>query len=138
MPLPVPLLTSGTHQLEAAQTLIQLGQFVVILFAARALAEGMVRLRLPAILGELVAGVVIGISGLHLIQAPGLGGPLNATATGLLEALAHVSPKQLREIYVDSFAILEGVAKIGLLALLFLTGLECDLEELLAVGGGRR
>jgi Kef-type K+ transport system membrane component KefB len=135
MALPVHLLTSGTHQMEAAQTLIQLGQFVVILFGARALAELLVRLRLPAILGELVAGVLIGVSGLHLIQVPGLEGQLNATATGLIGSLAHVTPEQVREIYANTFPILEGVAKIGLLALLFLTGLECDLDELMAVGG---
>jgi Kef-type K+ transport system membrane component KefB len=129
------LLTSGAHQIDAAQTLIQVGQFVVILFAARALAEGMVRLKLPAILGELVAGVLIGVSGLHLIQAPELGGELNGAARQLIAALAHVTPEQVSQIYNQSFPILEGVAKIGLLALLFLTGLESDLDELVAVGG---
>jgi Kef-type K+ transport system membrane component KefB len=135
MSLPALLLTSGGHQIEAAQTLIQFGQFVVILFAARALAEGMVRLRLPAILGELVAGVLIGVSGLHLIQAPGLGGELNSVARGTIAALAHVSPDQVGDLYNESFPILQGVAKIGLLALLFLTGLESELDELVAVGG---
>lgn len=135
MSLPALLLTSGAHQLEAAQTLIQLGQFVVILFAARALAEWMVRLRLPAILGELVAGVLIGVSGLHLIQAPGLDGQLNAVASGAIAALAQVSSEQVRQLYAQTFPILEGVARIGLLALLFLTGLECELAELMAVGG---
>jgi Kef-type K+ transport system membrane component KefB len=129
------LLTSGSHAIEAAQTLIQVGQFVVILFVARALAELMVRLRLPAILGELVAGVMIGVSGLHLIQAPGLAGELNATATGAIAALAHLNPEQVRQIYDQTFPTLQGVSKIGLLALLFLTGLESELEELVAVGG---
>jgi Kef-type K+ transport system membrane component KefB len=95
----------------------------------------MVRLRLPAILGELVAGVLIGVSGLHLIQAPGLGGELNSVARGTIAALAHVSPDQVGDLYNESFPILQGVAKIGLLALLFLTGLESDLDELVAVGG---
>jgi Kef-type K+ transport system membrane component KefB len=135
MGLPTLLLTSGGHAIEAAQTLIQVGQFVVILFAARALAEGMVRLRLPAILGELVAGVVIGVSGLHLIQAPELGGELNGVARGWIAGLAHVTPEQVRQIHDQTFPILEGVAKIGLLALLFLTGLESELDELVAVGG---
>ena len=129
------LLTSGGHAIEAAQTLIQVGQFVVILFAARALAELMVRLRLPAILGELVAGVLIGVSGLHLIQAPELGGELNSVARNLIAGLAHVTPEQTLQVYDKTFPILEGVAKIGLLALLFLTGLESELDELIAVGG---
>ncbi len=130
-----PLLAIGGHQLEAAETLIQVGRFVVILFAARALAELMVRLRLPAILGELVAGVLIGVSGLHLILAPGLGGELNGFAQGTITALPHVGPEQVREIYDHSFANLQAVAKIGLFSLLFLTGLESELDELVAVGG---
>jgi Kef-type K+ transport system membrane component KefB len=102
---------------------------------ARALAELMVRLRLPSILGELVAGVLIGVSGLHLIQPPELGGELNSLAQGSIATLAHVSSEQVGQIYANTFPILEGVAKIGLLALLFLTGLESELDELMAVGG---
>lgn len=56
---PTLLLATGGHQIEAAETLIEAGRFIVILFAARALAELMVRLRQPAILGELVAGVLL-------------------------------------------------------------------------------
>ena len=135
MDLPALLLATGGHQIEAAETLIQAGRFIVILFAARALAELMVRFRLPAILGELVAGVLIGVSGLHLILAPELGGQLNAFAEGTIAALAHVGPDQVQEIYDHGFTNLQAVAKIGLLALLFLTGLESELDELMAVGG---
>ena len=135
MDVPALLLATGGHQLEAAETLIEVGRFVVILFAARALAELMVRLRLPAILGELVAGVLVGVSGLHLIMAPELGGELNAFAESAIGALAHVGPDQVREIYDHSFPNLQAVAKIGLFALLFLTGLESELDELIAVGG---
>jgi Kef-type K+ transport system membrane component KefB len=133
--VPALLFAIGGHQLEAAETLIQVGRFVVILFAARALAELMVRLHLPAILGELVAGVLIGVSGLQLILAPGLGGDLNGFAQGTIAALAHVGPDQVREVYDHSFANLQAVAKIGLFSLLFLTGLESELDELVAVGG---
>ncbi len=129
------LLATGGNQIEAAETLIEVGRFIVILFAARALAELMVRFRLPAILGELVAGVLIGVSGLHLILAPELGGQLNAVAEGTIAALAHVGPEQVQQIYDHGFSNLQAVAKIGLLALLFLTGLESELDELMAVGG---
>ncbi|MEA5411283.1 cation:proton antiporter [Synechococcus sp. BA-120 BA3] len=129
------LLATGGHQIEAAETLIAVGRFIVILFAARALAELMVRFRLPAILGELVAGVLIGVSGLHLILAPELGGQLNAVAEQTIAALAHVGPDQVQAIYDQGFTNLQAVAKIGLLALLFLTGLESELDELMAVGG---
>jgi Kef-type K+ transport system membrane component KefB len=134
MDLPALLLAAGGHQLEAAETLVQAGRFAVILFAARALAELMVRWRLPAILGELVAGVLIGVSGLHLIVAPELAGELNAFAERTIAALAHVGHEQVRELYDHSFTNLQAVGKIGLFSLLFLTGLECELEELMAVG----
>ncbi|MDM7937198.1 MAG: cation:proton antiporter [Cyanobium sp. CZS 48M] len=134
MDVPALLLAAGGHQLEAAETLVQAGRFVVILFAARALAELMVRLRLPAILGELVAGVLVGVSGLHLILAPELASELNAFAQGTIAALAHVGPDQVQEIYDHSFSNLQAVGKIGLFSLLFLTGLESELDELMAVG----
>jgi Kef-type K+ transport system membrane component KefB len=124
-----------TAQSEAAETLMQAGRFIVILFAARALAELMVRFGLPAILGELVAGVLIGVSGLHLILAPELASELNGVAQGAIASLAHVGPDQVQEVYDHSFSNLQAVGKIGLFALLFLTGLESELEELMAVGG---
>jgi len=45
----------SNQQIETAETLIGAARFFVIFLAARALAELMVRLRLPTILGELVA-----------------------------------------------------------------------------------
>ena len=46
----------GNHTIEVAETLIQVGRFLVIFLAARTLAELMVRLQLPTILGELQIG----------------------------------------------------------------------------------
>ena len=50
----------GAHQLEVVETLIGVGRFLVIFVAARLLAELLVRWQLPTILGELLAGVIIG------------------------------------------------------------------------------
>ena len=61
LPISPLLLEFSSHQLEVAETLIQVGRFVVIFLAARAIAEVMVRLQFPTIRGELVAGVVIGV-----------------------------------------------------------------------------
>jgi Kef-type K+ transport system membrane component KefB len=128
------LLEIGNHQGEVAETLIAVGQYLVIFLAARALAELMVRLQLPTILGELVAGVLIGASGLHLILPP----ETHAQISGLLEqvvgSLSGLTPDQVGEIYNETFPNLEAVARLGLYALLFLTGLESELDELVAVG----
>ena len=59
LPISPLLLEFSSHQLEVAETLIQVGRFVVIFLAARAIAEVMVRLQLPTILGEVVAPILL-------------------------------------------------------------------------------
>ncbi|WP_411875971.1 cation:proton antiporter [Vulcanococcus limneticus] len=132
--IPPLLLEFSSHQLEVAETLIQVGRFVVIFFAARAIAEVMVRLQLPTILGELVAGVLIGVSGLHLIVPPETQAQLAASVTSLVGSLAQISPEAVQEVYSETFPSLQAVSQLGLFALLFLTGLESELDELVAVG----
>jgi len=132
--LPALLLEIGSHQTEVAETLISVGEFLVIFVAARLLAELMVRVQLPTILGELVAGVLIGVSGLHLIVPPDTQVQLSSWGLGLLSSLADISPETVQAIYAETFPNLEAVSQIGLFALLFLTGLESELDELVAVG----
>jgi len=134
MVLPALLLEIGSHQTEVAETLISVGEFLVIFVAARLLAELMVRVQLPTILGELVAGVLIGVSGLHLIVPPDTQVQLSSWGLGLLSSLADISPETVQAIYAETFPNLEAVSQIGLFALLFLTGLESELDELVAVG----
>ncbi len=139
MSLPPYLLQVGlevsAHQLEVADTLIGVGRFLVIFVAARLLAELLVRLQLPTILGELVAGVLIGVSGLHLIVPPETQAAVSGAVLDLVGSLADLPAASVRDIYVESFPSLESVANLGLYALLFLTGLESELDELVAVGG---
>ena len=134
MLLPSLLLEIGNHQAEVADTLITVGRYLVIFVAARALAEIMVRLQLPTILGELVAGVLIGASGLHLILPPETHAPLSAALEGFVASLSGLAPEQVGEIYNETFPNLQSVSQLGLFALLFLTGLESELDELVAVG----
>jgi len=124
----------GAHQLEVAETLINVGRFLIIFVAARLLAEVLVRWQLPTILGELVAGVIIGASGLHLIVPPETQAAVSQGLLGLLGSLADVPPDAVGELYAESFPSLQTVATLGLFALLFLTGLESELDELVAVG----
>jgi len=134
MVLPALLLEIGRHQMEVAETLISVGDFPVIFVAARLLAELMVRVQLPTILGELVAGVLIGVSGLHLIVPPETQAEISGWGLSLLSSLADLSPQAVQEIYAETFPNLQAVSQIGLFALLFLTGLESELDELVAVG----
>ena len=122
------------HGIEVAETLIQVGRFLVIFIAARALAELMVRLQLPTILGELLAGVLIGVSGLHLLVPPETGARLSHWPLDLVASLSGLSADQVQGLYAESFPGLQQVSLLGLYALLFLTGLESELDELVAVG----
>ena len=124
----------GAHALEVASTLLEVGSFLVIFVAARLLAEGLVRLQLPTILGELVAGVLIGTSGLRLIVPPEAHGQVNDGLLRLIGQLADVPIDRVAVLYGDSQETLQAVATLGLYALLFLTGLESELDELVAVG----
>jgi Kef-type K+ transport system membrane component KefB len=134
MSLPTLLLAIGNHQIEVAQTLIQVGRFLVLFLAARLMAELMVRLSLPTILGELLAGVLIGVSGLHFLLPPETGAQINHLLLDLVAYLADVTPDTVQQIYNESFPGLQQTSVLGLYALLFLTGLESELDELMAVG----
>ena len=79
----------------------------VMLIAAKLCGEIFERFRQPAVLGELVAGIVIG----------------NLVLVGFTSA---------EPLKTD--AIIAGLAEIGVIILLFEVGLESDLKEMLEVG----
>ncbi len=124
----------STHDVEVAETLIGVINFLLIFLAARTFAEVLVRLSLPTIVGELLAGVVIGASGLHLLIPPTTSAQLNQGFVHFISSLASVPPEAVPDLYFETFPSLQAVATLGLYALLFLTGLESELEELVAVG----
>ena len=134
MTFPALLLAIGNHQIEVAETLIQVGRFLVLFIAARIMAELMVRLSLPTILGELLAGVLIGVSGLHFLLPPESGAQINHLLLDLVANIADVTPATVQQLYNESFPGLQQISVLGLYALLFLTGLESELDELMAVG----
>lgn len=89
------------------QVVLVLFGMVVVLLGAKLGGELAVRLRQPAVLGELAAGIVLG-------------------------NLALVGLPQLDSL--KSSASLQLMAEIGVILLLFDVGLETDMHELLAVG----
>ena len=124
----------SSHDLEVAETLIAVIRFMLIFVAARTLAEVLVRFQLPTILGELLAGVLIGASGLHLLVPPETQVQLSEGFSNVVASLASVPPETIPDLYAESFPSLQSVANLGLYSLLFLTGLESELDELVAVG----
>ena len=134
MLFPALLSEISSHDFEVAETLIGVLRFVLIFIAARTLAEILVRFELPTILGELLAGVIIGASGLHLLVPPETQVELSDAFANAVGALAHVPPEDVSSIYNEGFGSLRSVSNLGLYSLLFLTGLESELDELMAVG----
>ena len=134
MLLPSLLSEISSHDLEVAETLIGILRFVLIFVGARTLSELLVRLELPTILGELLAGVIIGASGLHLLVPPETQVELSGAFADVIAAMAHIPAAEVSGLYNESFGALQSVATLGLYSLLFLTGLESELDELMAVG----
>src|SRR5262245_21384491 len=86
-----------------------LGLLVLLLAAAKSLGALVRRVGQPAVLGELLAGVLVGASALGLVNPQDQADPRN-----------------------DALHLL---AEVGVVILLFGIGLETDLGKLLKVGG---
>lgn len=99
------------------------------------LGELFTRLKLPTVLGDLATGIVLGGSVLSILVFADVEQAANVAVLHFLEFATGSSGDtvmaayqfQMREFIDDS-------ATIGLLTLLFVTGLESDLEELIRVG----
>lgn len=91
-------------------------QLAVIVFVAKAFGSLFEKLSMPSVLGELIAGVVIGPYLLGSIAVPGFEHGFFPLAEGTIP----VSP----ELY--------GVATLASILLLFLAGLETDIEMFLS------
>jgi Kef-type K+ transport system membrane component KefB/nucleotide-binding universal stress UspA family protein len=89
-------------------------QMAVLLLAARLGAELCRRMALPAVLGELAAGIVLGPS------------VLGSVAPQLFSQLFPPNPGQ--------FLLLDAVGTLGMVLLMLLTGLETDLRLLRNLG----
>jgi len=84
-----------------------LGNLLIIILVARLAAELAERIKIPAVLGEIIAGIIIGPSVL-----------------GLIDPIKHLD--------VANMVLLLG--EIGVILLLFQVGLEMDLGEMAKVG----
>jgi Kef-type K+ transport system membrane component KefB/nucleotide-binding universal stress UspA family protein len=85
-----------------------LSQIVVLMLSGRLLGEAMLRIGQPAVMGQLLAGVILGPSLLGLVWPD------------LQHALFPSSPTQK--------SMLDAISQFGILLLLLLTGMETDLK----------
>lgn len=94
-----------THE---ASIVVFIAQVVALLIAGRAMGELMQRFRQPAVIGQILAGVLLGPS------------VFGALAPALWHSLFPGGAEQK--------AMLDAVAQLGILLLLLLTGMETDLS----------
>jgi Kef-type K+ transport system membrane component KefB len=119
-------------QLVLAGVLLSL---IVIHLASKVGGEICIRLNLPPVLGELLGGVIVGVSALRLIIFPDSG--LDASASlviNLLQNTAGLAPEAAASVFDRQSEAISVLSEIGVIILLFEIGLESSLTELLKVG----
>ncbi|MEO0488026.1 MAG: cation:proton antiporter [Cyanobacteria bacterium J06659_2] len=92
-------------------------------------------LRLPPVLGQLIGGLVLGVSALKILVFAEGESLINPAVIGLIQQTTEADAASALTAYSHQLiAISEGAANLGVVALLFLIGLKCDFESLLKVG----
>ncbi|PSB31473.1 cation:proton antiporter [Chlorogloea sp. CCALA 695] len=108
---------------------------VVVYLASKIGGELAHRFGLPPVLGELVGGVVVGVSALDLLVFPEGGGDSSSSLImTLLQATAGLEPSAVAATFQVQSEVISVLAELGVIVLLFEIGLESNLKELLAVG----
>ncbi len=108
---------------------------VVIYLASKIGGELSKKLDLPPVLGELVGGVIIGASALHLLVFPEGGAVASdSLVMQLLEKINNLNPEAINQIFASQSEAVSILSELGVIILLFEIGLESDLRELQKVG----
>jgi Kef-type K+ transport system membrane component KefB/nucleotide-binding universal stress UspA family protein len=93
---------------HGASVVVYISQIVVLLIAGRIAGESMQRIGQPPVIGQIIAGIIVGPS-----------------------VLGTVAPSLYHDLFPNSAeqkAMLDAVAQLGILLLLLMTGMETDLS----------
>ena len=108
---------------------------IVIFLTSQFCEEACAWLRLPPVLGQLISGIVLGVSALKILVFTNGDVAINPIVIDLICQTTGASAAEVIVAYSHQLtAISEGVANLGVIALLFLIGLESDLDRLVKVG----
>lgn len=108
---------------------------VVVYLAAKVFGELCARVNLPPVLGELIGGVVVGLSVLKLIVFPeGMAEGTDSLIISFLQRTAGMSPDISTQVFEAQSEVISVLSELGVILLLFEIGLESDLKELIRVG----
>lgn len=108
---------------------------VVVYFASKLGGEVSNRLGFPPVLGELVCGVLVGVSALHLLVFPeaGVDGS-SSLVMQILRSTDGMSPEAVEPTFKATGEVISVLSELGVIVLLFEIGLESNLNELMKVG----
>lgn len=131
-----PLLATESNSEVAPMILAGVLLSLVFIYMASKLGGELSKLvDLPPVLGELVAGVVVGVSALHLLVFPEAGAVASdSVIMTILQQIAGLSPENIPEVFAAQSEVISVLAELGVIILLFEIGLESDLRELQKVG----
>ncbi|AFY31363.1 cation:proton antiporter [Calothrix sp. PCC 7507] len=131
-----PLLAIATAAVDSSMVIAAvLLSLVVIYLASKVGGELSNRVGLPPVLGELVGGVVVGLSVLHLLVFPEGGtDSSNSLIISFLQSTAGLSPQAAEGVFAAQSEVISVLAELGVIILLFEIGLESNLKDLMAVG----
>jgi Kef-type K+ transport system membrane component KefB len=120
---------------EKAAIVAMIGTAGIIFIFSIILGEICTRLKLPSVLGDLVAGMLLGGSILGILVFSSEGIEVNSTLLKFLQLTTGASSATVEQAYnFQMKEFLNESANVGLLTLLFTTGLESNLKELIRVG----
>ncbi|MBD2497383.1 cation:proton antiporter [Nostoc sp. FACHB-280] len=131
-----PLLASTPEAADSSMVLAAvLLSLVVIYFASKVGGELSNRIGLPPVLGELVGGVVVGVSVLHLLVFPEGGADSSSSLIMVfLQTTAGLTPEATPQVFAAQSEVISVLSELGVIILLFEIGLESNLKDLMAVG----
>lgn len=134
---PGPLFLAETPEADYGSFVVTgvLLSLVVVYLTSKLGGELSKRLDLPPVLGELVGGVVVGVSALHLLMFPE--NSAVATDSAIIQSLqwlGNLDTEAVTQIFKSQSEVIEVLAELGVIVLLFEIGLESDLRELGKVG----
>lgn len=107
---------------------------ITVYLSAKIGGEVCARINLPSVLGELVGGVVVGVSALHLIVFPEGAGESSSVLMQFIGMTSSLDPEPMLAVFRGESEVVSILAELGVIILLFEIGLESDLKELIRVG----
>ena len=131
------LATTNESEAESGSLILAgvLLSLVIIYFASKLGEEICSRINLPPVLGQLVGGVLVGVSAFGLLIFPEGGYTADdSLIINFLQGTAGLTQEASPSVFAAQSEVISLLSELGVIILLFEIGLESDLKELIRVG----